>query len=172
MATTDYSYHLTVNDRTEFELNGDDLAGLDVIETAAGKFHLIFQDQNYQIEVDEIKIEKGQIHLRINGSIHHVTLETPLQRKIKALGINEMNAGDGETIQAPMPGKVLSVLIQEGEKVVADQDLIILEAMKMENVIKSTQEGVVDKIYVSDDDTVNKNQTLLETSSIIPDAEA
>ena len=154
---------MTVNERSEFELNGADLKEFDLVEVSPNTYHLIFQDKNYHIEVDQVRFGKGQIHLRVNGSVHHVQVETPLERKIKALGINELNAGDGEIIQAPMPGKVLSVLIKEGEKVEAGQDLLILEAMKMENVIKSAQEGVVDKVHISDNDTVDKNQTIVET---------
>ncbi len=166
METADFLYHLTVNERSEFELNSSDLKALDLVEVGPDTYHIIFQDKNFHVEVDQVRFEKGQIHLRVNGSVHHVQIETPLERKIKALGINELNTGDGEMIQAPMPGKVLSVLIKEGETVKAGQDLLILEAMKMENVIKSAQEGVVDKVHVSDNDTVDKNQTLVETSAI------
>jgi len=165
MTTADFSYHFTVNERSEFDLNRMHLEAFDLIEIGPGKYHLIHEDHNYLVEIDETEVDNGMLSLRVNGRIHHVQIETPLQRKIKALGINELNTGDGEVIKAPMPGKVLSVLVEEGDKIEADQDLLILEAMKMENVIKSTQEGIVDKVHVADNDTVNKNETLVESSA-------
>ncbi len=165
MTNTDFSYHFIVNDRSEFELNSGDLEGFDLIEIEPGKYHLIHEDQSYNIEIDQLEIEKGEIKVRVNGRLQKVLVETPLERKIKALGINEMNAGDGEIIKAPMPGKVLSVLVNEGDSVKEQQDLVVLEAMKMENVIKSTEEGIVEKIHVKANDNVIKNDVLVETSS-------
>lgn len=166
MATSDFSYHFTVNERSEFELNSANLDEFDLIEVKPGIFHLIHEDQNYHIKVDNLDLNSGMISMRINGQIHKVKIETPLERKIKALGINELNAGDGEVIKAPMPGKVLSILVNEGDTVEEHQDLLVLEAMKMENVIKSTEKGTVDKIHVQANDKVNKNDLLVETSSV------
>jgi biotin carboxyl carrier protein len=166
MTTSDFSYHFTVNDRSEFELNSANLEEFDLIETKPGSFHLIHEDQNYHIEVDELDLDQGVIKMRINGQIQNVKIETPLERKIKALGINELNAGEGEIIKAPMPGKVLSILVNEGDTVEEHQDLLVLEAMKMENVIKSTEKGTVEVIHVQANDNVNKNDLLVETSSV------
>ena len=64
-------------------------------------------------------------------------------------------------IQAPMPGKVIDILVKEGEEVMEYQEVLILEAMKMENAIPSTEAGVVKEIKVKVDDTVATDQVLM-----------
>ena len=64
-------------------------------------------------------------------------------------------------ILAPMPGKVLDILVAEGEEVLEYQEVLILEAMKMENAIPSTEAGTVKEIKVSKDQTVNTNDVLM-----------
>jgi acetyl-CoA carboxylase biotin carboxyl carrier protein len=64
-------------------------------------------------------------------------------------------------ILAPMPGKILQVIVKVGDKVAEDDELLILEAMKMENPIYSTADGVVKEIKVAKDDTVDSDQVLV-----------
>ena len=63
---------------------------------------------------------------------------------------------------APMPGMVLEILINNGETVTEGQPVIILEAMKMENVLKAPGDGVVKVIKVKKGDPVDKKQVLIE----------
>ena len=62
---------------------------------------------------------------------------------------------------APMPGTIIDVLVKEGEEVLEYQEVIILEAMKMENAIPSTEAGIVKEIKVQVDDKVATNQVLM-----------
>ena len=64
-------------------------------------------------------------------------------------------------VLAPMPGKVLDILVKEGEEVLEYQEVIILEAMKMENAIPATEGGIVKEIKVSKDQTVNTDDVLM-----------
>ena len=64
-------------------------------------------------------------------------------------------------LKAPMPGLVLDILVNEGDEVTEGQELIVLEAMKMENAIKSPQDGIIDKIQIDKQDKIDKNHTLL-----------
>ncbi|WP_297551865.1 pyruvate/oxaloacetate carboxyltransferase [Thermococcus sp.] len=66
------------------------------------------------------------------------------------------------TVTAPMPGKILRVLVKEGQEVKAGQGLLVLEAMKMENEIPAPKDGVVKKIYVKEGDAVNTGDPLVE----------
>ncbi len=65
-------------------------------------------------------------------------------------------------IEAPMPGKILKMLVKEGETVSAQQRLFILEAMKMENEVVAPKAGVVKKIYFKENDLVSLGQVIIE----------
>lgn len=69
---------------------------------------------------------------------------------------NEMN------IIAPMPGKVIKILVSEGEQVTKGQTVIILSAMKMESEYKAPADGTIGKVNVTEGDTVEGNQVLIE----------
>ena len=64
-------------------------------------------------------------------------------------------------IKAPMPGTIIQILVQEGEEVVEMQEVAILEAMKMENAIPTTEAGTVKSISVKVDDKVATEQVIM-----------
>ena len=64
-------------------------------------------------------------------------------------------------VLAPMPGKIIEVLVNVGDKVSEDDELLILEAMKMENPVYAPADGVVKEIKVKKDDTVDSDQLLI-----------
>ena len=64
-------------------------------------------------------------------------------------------------ILAPMPGTIIDILVKEGEEVLEYQEVLILEAMKMENAIPTPDAGVVKEIKVKVDDKVSTNQVLM-----------
>lgn len=64
-------------------------------------------------------------------------------------------------VLAPMPGKIIDVLVNVGDKVSEDDELLILEAMKMENPVYAPADGVVKEIKVKKDDTVDSDQLLM-----------
>ena len=63
-------------------------------------------------------------------------------------------------IVAPMPGTIIEILVKAGDKVNADDELIILESMKMENPICATADGTVTEVKVEEEDKVEVNQVL------------
>jgi biotin carboxyl carrier protein len=65
-------------------------------------------------------------------------------------------------ILAPMPGKVMDILVKTGDEVLEYQEVLVLEAMKMENAIPSPEAGKVKAILVKKDDTVAAKQVLME----------
>ena len=65
-------------------------------------------------------------------------------------------------IRAPLPGIVLKILVAEGDRITAGQDIVVMEAMKMENQIQATHGGIVAKINVKQDDVVQQDDVLME----------
>ncbi len=72
----------------------------------------------------------------------------------------------GNVVAAPMPGKILRLLVGEGERVKAGQDLLLMEAMKMENEVSCLKDGVVKRILVREGDTVDTGQALIELDAV------
>ena len=132
----------------------------DLIKRNKKDYHLILDNRSYKIEVLEKDSRNGNLILKINDrkiSTHHTF---KLEDLLRSLG---MEAGKKKLkdIKAPMPGLVLDVLITEGQEVKEGDDLVILEAMKMENALKAPQDGIIGSISVQKQSKVDKNQILL-----------
>lgn len=90
------------------------------------------------------------------------TVKEPVGESDAALGGEEASREDMLVVKAPMPGKVIKINVKEKEKVRKNQTLAIVEAMKMENEIKSSIDGSVNKIHVSVGDLVDSDKPLIE----------
>ncbi len=126
------------------------------------KRHIIYNNQSYNVELVELdKVEK-KATIKVNGCIYQVKITTPLDLLLKQLGMDNLTASKVLQLKAPMPGLVLSILVKEGQEVVKGESLLILEAMKMENIIKSPTDGTVQRIEVAQGDKIEKNTVLIK----------
>ncbi len=109
----------------------------------------------------EVKRERslqGELHLVIGSARYAVDVQDPRSlRTRRAAGDRE--AGP-QKITAPMPGKIVRVLVAEKDEVQSGQGVIVMEAMKMQNEMKSPKDGKVQKILTSEGSTVNSGDTL------------
>ena len=92
--------------------------------------------------------------------VDNVKYKTTLTKKFRERV--KYQPDDPKKILAFIPGTIVSILTKKGKKIVPEDKLIELEAMKMVNVVTSSIDGVVKKIYVKEGDLVTKNQLLLE----------
>jgi biotin carboxyl carrier protein len=98
----------------------------------------------------------------VNGSYYEVALSDRYDALLKDLGMEGVQSAQHKDVKAPMPGLVLEIIVVPEQEVSKGDALIILEAMKMENVIKSPVSGKVRQISVNKGQAVEKNQILLE----------
>jgi biotin carboxyl carrier protein len=146
--------------KEEVKLNGKAVVS-DWVTIAPNKSHVILNHQSYTLELLG-KDETGkQLTLMVNGQKQVVAIEDQYDALLKQLGMDKMVANKVNEVKAPMPGLVLRILVEEGQSVKKGDGLLVLEAMKMENVIKATGEGVVKKIAVATKVAVDKNQVML-----------
>ena len=96
-----------------------------------------------------------------NGNKFIFKITEPLDELLKSMGLENALTPKISEIKAPMPGLVLDILVQPGDTVKKGDKLFILEAMKMENAIKSPIDAVVAEIHISKGTAVDKNQTLI-----------
>ena len=135
---------------------------LDVIEVSQNKKHALIENVSYTIETVGYDAEKKVVTLKVNNNTYQVSLKDKYDILLKELGLSNMTTKVVKEIKAPMPGLVVSIQVEPGQEVKAGDSVLILEAMKMENVLKSPIDGVIKSIKTEKSKTVDKNAILIE----------
>ena len=136
--------------------------GPELLSADNGKICFLLNQQRYEAEIVQVNKEERWVELRINGKPAHITLSTPLDKLLHDMGMDTAATAKAAQVKAPMPGLVLRILVEPGAEVQKDDKVMILEAMKMENVIKSPGHGIVKQIMVQAGQAVDKNQVLID----------
>ena len=155
-------YKAQINNHFDVEINPEHLANLDVVLSDDGTFHILQDNQAYAAQVVEVNYEKKQFHIKVNGRDYQVNLEDQFDQLVSALGLEVVSGMKLKDVKAPMPGLVLDVAVSPGQEIKKGDKLLILEAMKMENVIKSDGEGIIKAIHINEGIAVDKGQLLIE----------
>lgn len=134
----------------------------DIVKIKEGHYHILYQNKSYQAELVKVDALTKSVTLKLNNHRYTVEVKDKFDLLLEKMGINSVNAGKVNNIKAPMPGLIINLKVAEGDTVKAGDQLLILEAMKMENILKSPGDGVVKKIKVKKGDSVEKNQILIE----------
>ena len=129
-------------------------------EDPVGFSYFVWKNIKYMLEI----IEKNQNRytIMINGVWHSFTVETPISLKRRKYLESQGETSSKASISAPMPGKIVEILVESGSEVKEGEPIIILEAMKMQNEIISHVNGKVIKISVRKNDTVMKDDLMIE----------
>lgn len=133
----------------------------DLVRTGPGQFSLIHGGRSFRVLVLKEDRENSTFRLRIDAHTYTVKLDDEQQRLLHEMGLDKAAAQIVRDLKAPMPGLVLKVLVKEGDRVGKNDPVLVLEAMKMENVIKAPGEATVERIHVSERTAVEKGQLLL-----------
>ena len=155
-------FKATVNDTWSFELDPEGAEAPDLVQTGTGSYHLLRGHQPFRIEVIRAEPGRKRFAFRVNGRAYEVHLADDLDQLIDRMGFQLLTAQSVTRIEAPMPGLILAVHVTEGDQVKEGDPLLILEAMKMENVILSPREGVIRKVAVQQGAAVDKKSLLVE----------
>jgi len=127
-----------------------------------GTWSLIIDGHSYDVELEITgkNESEGRYVSLIRGSVIELSMQDERKNRLRfqdTLGNNE----GPQVVRAPMPGKIVKILVAEGDQVVENQPIIIIEAMKMENELRASSDGVVTKIMVKEGDTVEGNTKLI-----------
>lgn len=162
-------HRLTVNEKYNFDIvkknnelliNGTS-ANMDIKKLHGNAWHAINNLQSYNIEVVSFNKADKAARIKVNNNIYIVSGKDEFDILLDGLGLNDLTMKKGGDVKAPMPGMVLKVFIAEGMEVKKDENLFILEAMKMENIIKAPLDFIVKTVKVNPGGKVEKNQVLL-----------
>ena len=141
-------------------INGEPFQ-FDSSEISSGYLHIIKDQQSIITEVVKADYKSKTFQIKVKGRIHTVTLQDKMDLLLEKMGISSADDQALKDIKAPMPGLILDIMVENGQAINKGEPLMILEAMKMENVLKSPGDGVIKSIEVQKGQSVEKNQVLI-----------
>jgi biotin carboxyl carrier protein len=150
------SVELTREDqRWRISLDGKSLDA-DAVEISPGVFSILLNGESHEIRV--APAPGGTLTLQT--ALHEFSAEVADPRAWRGRRHSTLEAQGRQQILAPMPGKIIRVLVQVGEKVEAGQGLLVVEAMKMQNEIRSPKSGTVERLLATEGQPVNAGEVL------------
>lgn len=125
-------------------------------------FSLTFNGKQFHGEVLTEDTESNFLKLKINHRIIEVRKKGELDDLIAALGMDVPKVKQLRELQAPMPGRIVNIAVSIGQELAVGDEIVSLEAMKMENVLKAEGVGVVKTILIEPNQVVEKGTVLIE----------
>ena len=143
----------------EVEVDGK-IYKVDLMHTADGTFSILENGHSYNIELVPHDQPKKYTAYTLYNSFELEVIDAEA-RYLMNRGANGFGTSEN-TISSPMPGKVVKLLVKEGDEIQEGETAIVISAMKMESEYKSPKTGTVAKINVKEGDTIEGNQILIE----------
>ncbi|MDA9018939.1 acetyl-CoA carboxylase biotin carboxyl carrier protein subunit [Flavobacteriales bacterium] len=130
-------------------------------QLAPGVFDVRMGNRNVRIERMDGPDEKGNVTIRVNGVVQALQVLGPQQLLLESMGMSENVETQEKHVESPMPGKILQVMVATGTEVDEGDPLLVLEAMKMENVIRAPRSGVIAVVQAQVGEAVEKAAILV-----------
>lgn len=162
-------YKIKVNGSYNFELasqndlltlNGQEIFA-DIYQINISTFSVILNNRSYRAELIDFDRNEKVCKFKINNNYYHLQITDRYDDLLKKLGLDVADIKKVIELKAPMPGMVLKIFVNEGDEVKKGDNLLVLEAMKMENILKSPENLKIRSINVSPSQKVEKNQLMI-----------
>jgi len=156
------TFKVNVNKVFDFNLSEQDGVNVNAVSLNTENYHILHNSKSYQAEIVEKDFINKTYTVVINNNKYVVTIENQLDQLIKEMGFEVGKTKLVNAIKAPMPGLILEINVKVGQQVNQGDNLLILEAMKMENSFDSPRAGIIKSIAVTKGQAVEKGQLLIE----------
>src|SRR6478609_3739227 len=134
----------------------------DFVKLSEDNFHILHKNKSYRVEVVKADRATKTFQFKINNKIQTVEVKDKFDLLLEKMGMANGASAKINNIKAPMPGLVIDLKVKAGDIVKAGDPLLILEAMKMENILKSPGDGTIKAVKTKKGDSVEKGQVLIE----------
>jgi biotin carboxyl carrier protein len=136
----------------------------DVISPSKKHFHVIRDNKSYEVEIVEADIVTKTMLVKVNGHAYPLSVADKFDELLHSMGMDKIGTAKINDLKAPMPGLVLNIIAEEGSTIKKGDPVLVLEAMKMENILKAAADVTVKKILVKKGVAVEKGQVLVQFS--------
>lgn len=148
-------------DKDSFVFHSDQMDQSQIHQMDLQQYQLRVANAHYNAKLLSLKLDEGIVCLHVGRKKKVIQIEEPLSQLIQQLGFNKSKSLYDDALIAPMPGLVLDIRVRPGQKINKGDHLITLEAMKMENILRSQHSGVIKEIKIKVSEKVEKNQTMI-----------
>ena len=155
------AYSVKANDFI-FSLDDADIAAMDLVQKSPTAFNLIKDHRSVNVLLLDMDLSGKKMNLEVDGERFEVEIKNELDQMLDKMGFGAASVKQIKEIKAPMPGLVLEINVAAGDEVVEGQKILILEAMKMENIILIPANAKIKKVVVLAGQAVEKGQVLVE----------
>lgn len=145
----------------EWQLEGAPV-DLDLFALSAERISLIQDHKSLEAELVHLDRSTKEMQIRLDGQLYQVRIQDAMDLLLTSMGMDLDALAPTEPLRAPMPGKLLKIMVSPGQQIEKGDGLVVLEAMKMENVLKATGPGQVKAIPVVENAAVEKGAILVE----------
>jgi biotin carboxyl carrier protein len=151
-------YVIDINDDNDIVVDGEPIQA-DLLQVGPlGLYSLLIDHESYELVVEE---RRFGYDITLGGNVFGVQVADERSLRLDA-GRSQMASPSGESyVKAPIPGLIVNILVQEGDEIEANQPVVILEAMKMENELRSSHAGTVHEIMFEKGDSVEQGAELM-----------
>jgi hypothetical protein len=134
---------------------------IDSIDLKEGHFNILKNYKSYNAEIVSFDADEKTYKIKVNGNVYTVKVKDRFDLLLQSMGMDALATKKVNELKAPMPGLVLDVRVKVGDVIKKGEPLVVLEAMKMENVLKSVADVTIKKIAIEKGNAVEKNQVLI-----------
>jgi len=131
------------------------------LELPSGNYSIVMDSKSYVAQVVKVDKEAKMVTIVIDQQEYMVAIEEPIDQLLTDMGIKDAMTRKVNDIKAPMPGLILKILVVPGQVIKKGDPVLILEAMKMENVFKATVDAIVKEVKVAERTAVEKGEVLV-----------
>lgn len=144
----------------EINLNGQKVAW-DIQHIDGRFFHIIRDEKTFRAEIVSADLSSKSFRIKINGRNYELEVLDKFDLLLQQMGMSAQSVRKINSLKAPMPGLVLKIYVEAGQAVSKGDSIMILEAMKMENILKAPADCTIKVVEVKEGDVVDKNQVLV-----------
>lgn len=162
MSTYGYQTMYEIDDLHTFDDETLSSKDIRIVSREGNIIKLFFDHKSYQAVIKDFDPQTKKAWINVSGFDFRIKINEPLDKLINDLGFLKAAKHSVKEIKSPMPGLVVNIFVKEGDSVLEGDKLLTLEAMKMENILKSPGDGIIKKINIEKTQSVDKNQILIE----------
>jgi biotin carboxyl carrier protein len=162
MSTYGYQTMYEIDDLHTFDDETLSSKDIRIVSREGNIVKLFFDHKAYEAVIKDFDHQTKKAWINVSGFDFRIKINEPLDKLINDLGFLKAAKHSVKEIKSPMPGMVVNIFVKEGDSVLEGEKLLTLEAMKMENILKSPGEGIIKKINIEKTQSVDKNQILIE----------